>query len=110
MGVYVFCGASFSKNNSGTKVNVTAKDKGCLLNGDIAGIIPDAPILHEVEMEDKDGSIYYEQILLFNIIQELVHHYGGEKMSNIYISDIPEKIRQLMVYNGSRPIYLELSE
>lgn len=110
MGVYVFCTASFSKNNSGTKVNVTAKDKGCLLNGDIAGTIPDTIALHEVELEDKDGSIYYEQILLFNIIQELVHHYGGEKMSNIYISDIPEKIRQLMVYNGSRPIYLELSE
>ena len=110
MGVYVFCGASFSKNNSGTKVNITAKDKGCLLNGDIAGIIPDTVVLHEVERVNEDGSIYYEQILLFNIIQELVHHYGGEKMSNIYISDIPEKIRQLMVYNGSREVYLELSE
>ena len=59
MGVYVFCTASFSTNNSGTKVNVTAKDKGCLLNGDIAGTIPDTVVLHEVELEDKDGSIYY---------------------------------------------------
>lgn len=106
-GLYVFTGASFSKSSNGTRVNVTAKDKGCLLNGDVAGIIPETVNFHEAELEDENGDIYYEQLLIFNIIQELVHHYGGEKMSNIYIADIPLQIRQLMSYEGSRPIYIQ---
>ena len=112
-GMYVFINASFQKNNNGTSVSITAKDKGCLLNGDVAGVIPETAILHEYEEEirNEDGSIsiVYTQVLIFDIIKELVHHYGGEKLSNIFIADIPDKIRQLMSYNGSRPVYIQTS-
>lgn len=109
-GTFVFCGASFSHSSSSTNVNVTAKDKMCLLNGDVAGTIPDTVIFNEIEVEDDEGNISYEQVLVFNIIQEMVNHYGGEKISNIYVSDIPEKIRQLMTYHGNRPIYMQPTE
>lgn len=109
-GVFVFANASFSKNATQTSISVTAKDKMCLLNGDIAGTIPDTTVFHQVLLEDEDGGLYYEPILIFDIIQELVHHYGGEKLSNIYISDIPEKIRALMSYKGNRPVYMLVEE
>ncbi|MBR4983872.1 MAG: hypothetical protein IKY94_15105 [Lachnospiraceae bacterium] len=80
-----------------------------MLNGDVAGVIPETVIFHEAEIVDENGDIYYQQILIFKIIQELMHHYGGEKISNIYIADIPEQIRYLMSYNGSRPIYIQTS-
>lgn len=109
-GIYVFCDASFSHSANGSTVSVTAKDKMCLLNGDIAGQISDTVVLHEMELEDEQGEIYYEKILIFNIINEFVHHYGGEKMSSIFVSDVPLKIRQLMSYQGNRPIYMEVRD
>ena len=108
-GLYIFTNASFSHNSSGTTVNVSAKDKMCALNGEVGGIIPDTVLFHEQEYV-KEGIRIIEPIKVFKIIQELVNHYGEEALSNIYINDIPDQARQLMYYNGDRPIYLEISE
>lgn len=113
-GTYVFTNASFVHNASSLTVNVTAKDKMCLLNGDVGGVIPDTIILHELtyseEVLDENGTEivnYYEQILVHQIIKELVNHYGEEKLQNIYINDIPDQARWLMAYQGDSPIYFE---
>ena len=110
-GIFVFCGINMSKNASSRVVNITAKDKMCLLNGDVAGVIPDTVVLHEYEVYNElIGNYYYEPIVLYEIIKELVHHYGNEKYSNIHIENIPLKIRQLMQYQGNKPIYMEKDE
>lgn len=106
-GLYVFTDASFTHNASSVTVNVTAKDKMCLLNGDVAGVIPDTVIFHEYEETDEDGNITYVQILIFNLIKELVNHYGEEAIHRIFINDVPLQVRQLMQYNGNRPLYME---
>ena len=41
-GVYVINGASTSRGNNGTTINLQVKDKMCLLNGECGGIIPAA--------------------------------------------------------------------
>ena len=46
-GTYVFTNASFTHNASSISVSVNAKDKMCLLNGEVGGTIPDTVILHE---------------------------------------------------------------
>lgn len=109
-GVYIFITASFSKSINGVTINVTAKDKGCLINGEVGGTIPETAVFHELIEESENGEIFYSPVLIFDIVQEIMHHYGNEKLSNILISDIPNKIRQLMTYSGNRPIYLEKNE
>lgn len=106
-GLYIFTGISFNHNSNNLTANITAKDKGCLLNGDVAGVIPETAVLHEYELEAEDGGIYYESVLIYNIIYELMSHYGGENKARIFINDIPEKIRQLMEYQGATPIWME---
>lgn len=106
-GLYIFTGISFNHNSNNLTANITAKDKGCLLNGDVAGVIPETAVLHEYELEAEDGNISYEPILIYNIIYELMSHYGGENKARIFVNDIPEKIRQLMEYRGATPIWME---
>jgi len=43
---------------------------------------------------------------IYQIIQELVHHYGGEQLGKILINDIINKINQVMKWTGSTPLYL----
>lgn len=111
LGVYVFTDASFTHNTSSVSVNVTAKDKMCLLNGDVGGTIADTVLLHErVSEETLENGEVIEEIsnpLVSQIIRELVNHYGEEQLQNIYINDVPDQARQLMKYMGADPIYFE---
>ena len=105
-GMYVFVNASFTHNASTLTVNVTAKDKMCLLNGEVGGTIADTAILHERYEIDENNNTTISYPTIFQIIQELVNHYGNEALQNIFINNIPDEARQLMRYNGSRPLYL----
>ena len=60
LGVYVFITASFNHSTSGTSISVTARDKMCLLNGQIQGQIPESIILHSRETYVYDSNIYKE--------------------------------------------------
>lgn len=108
-GVYVFNTASFQHNSTNTTVSVTAKDKMCLLNGDVGGTIPDTVIFHEIEQIDEEGNSTFVQILMYQLIVELVNHYGEEKLQNIFVNNVPLQIRQLMQYQGDRPLFMEYS-
>ncbi len=55
------------------------------------------------EMED----IVYVPVLIYTLIEECVHHYGGEKLQNIRIDNVPLEAKSLLEYRGNRPIYLE---
>lgn len=99
MGVYVFISANFTHSTSACTVAVTARDKMCLLNGSVQGTIPDTVILHETSE--------YEPVIIYDIIQELVNHYGQEPLQNMFINDIPDHGRLLIKYMGADPIYLE---
>lgn len=49
LGLYVFVSANFNHSTSGTTISVSARDKMCLLNGQIQGVMPESPILHNRE-------------------------------------------------------------
>lgn len=109
-GTYVFTNASFTHNASSISVSVNAKDKMCLLNGEVGGTIPDTVILHERinnTVINGETVIIYEHPTIFQIIAELVNHYGEESLVNIFINDIPEQAKQLMQYNGNIPMHLQ---
>lgn len=102
LGIYVIFDPSISHQVSqGATISLTLKDKMCLLNGDAGGVIPASVTFSE--REDSNGDI--ENPLMYQIIFEVVNHFGAEDASKIIISDIDEQIKQVMKYVGNTPIY-----
>ena len=104
----VFFITSFSMNSSSSSaVNLSLglKDKMALLNGDIGGKLPSTVRFDSMETQLSTGEWVEQKVLIFNIINELVHHYGGEDLNNIIIEDVPLRIRAIMKWTGENPLY-----
>ena len=107
LGIFVIAGISISQSLTGIDVNLSLKDKMCLLNGECGGILPASITFNEIETSsDIDGETKIEQPTIYQIIQELVNHWGGEQLGRILISDIENRIRQVVRWNGEESIYL----
>ena len=106
----VFYINSFSVNSStSSAVNLTLslKDKMSLLNGEVGGTLPATVQFDTMTTQLADGTITEQKVLYYNIITELVHHWGEEDLNNIIIQDVPLRIRRIMQWNGENPIWLK---
>ena len=107
LGIFVIAGVSISQSLIGIDVSLSLKDKMCLLNGECGGVLPASITFNEIETSsDIDGETKIEQPTIYQIIQELVNHWGGEQLGRILISDIENRIRQVVRWNGEESIYL----
>ena len=109
----VFYINSFSMNSStSSAVNLTInlKDKMCLLNGDVGGVLPATVQFDIMTTQLADGTITEQKVLYYNIITELVHHWGEEDLNNIIIQDVPLRIRRVVQWNGNDDIYLSVAD
>ena len=79
----------------------------CLLNGDCGGTLPSSVTFSEKEYLDSNGETQIEKVLIYQIIQELVNHFGGEQLSKIIISDVDTRLRQVMKWTGANPVYIK---
>jgi len=103
---YINSFAMNSATSSAVNLSLQLKDKMCLLNGDIGGVLPSTVQFDIMTTQLADGTITEQKVLYYNIITELVHHWGGEELSNIIIQDVPLRIRKIMQWNAENPIYL----
>lgn len=100
---------SFSCNTSaGSALNlsITMRDKMSLLNGDAGGILPSTTIVDEMDTQLPTGETISKKVPLYGIIQEMVNHWGKEDLNNIVIEDVPLRIKRVMRWTGSYPLYL----
>lgn len=95
-----------SSTTSGVNLNLTLKDKMCMLSGDLGGHFGSTVTFDVMDTQLPSGEYAEEKVLIYNIIQELVHHYGGEDLNNIVIEDVPLRIRRVMKWTGSNPLYM----
>ena len=105
----VFFIKNFACNASSTtsmNISLTINDKMSMLNGDAGGTFPSTIILDEQDTQTETGAYATEKVLIYNIIQEIVHHWGGEDLNNIVIEDVPLRIKRIMKWNGDTPLYL----
>lgn len=105
----VFFIKSFACNSSSTtalNISLTVNDKMSMLNGDAGGTFPSTIILDEQDTQTETGEYATKKVLIYNIIQEVVHHWGGEDLNNIVIEDVPTRIKRIMRWNGDTPLYL----
>ena len=104
-GVYLIIAANISNSLSGINISLTLHDKMALLNGECGGTLPASIILSQLEDIDENGQPIIRQPTIYQIIQQLVNHFGGQQLGKIIISDIDNEARQVMKWTGSTPLY-----
>lgn len=104
-GTFILSAATVSRSTSGWNISISGKDKMCLLDGTVGGMLPASVTFHEKLIMQDNGDIEIQYPTLFQIIFEAVNHWGGEKVENIIITDIDEQIKMLVRYMGDTPIY-----
>ena len=105
-GTFFISSFSISANaNSATVISLSLKDKMAMLNGDIGGHFPAAVVFDKMDTQLPDGTYMEQKVLIYQIIQELINHYGKEPLANIVIEDIPLRIRRIVQWGGQQPLY-----
>ena len=105
-GIFVIVNPSISHGTNGTNISITCKDKMCLLNGEVGGIIPASTQFDEYETIDEEGNWIITKPTIIQIIREVVNHFGGEQLGKIIISDIDTRIKKVMKWIANSPLYL----
>lgn len=107
LGVYIVSSISIQQNINGISVSLSLKDKMCLLNGECGGTLPASITFHEIETSDQfDTNIVIKNPTIYQIIQELVHHWGNEQLGKILIGDVETRIKQVVRWGGEKNLYI----
>ena len=104
----IFFITSFSMNSSTTtavNLSIGLKDKMAMLNGDIGGQLRATTRFDIMTTQLATGEEVDQKVLIYNLIIELVNHFGGEDLNNIIIEDVPLRIRAIMRWMGENPLY-----
>ena len=104
-GIYIIKSANFTHNNSSVSISISLIDKMGLLDGTCGGTLPATVIFDEYETLNENGELALSRPTIFQIIQELVNHYGNEQLGKILI-DVDTYVRQVMRWHGNVPLYL----
>lgn len=104
-GLYVIMGLSLSHSTDGTNISLSLKDKMVLLDGECGGTFPATVTLNQKDDIDEEKNPVLIEVPIYQIIQEVVNHFGGIPISQILINDIDLKIRQVMKWIGDIPLY-----
>ena len=106
LGVYVITGNSISYSDSGLVASIQLKDKMCLLNGECGGTFPASVVFDNYTTIDDNGNQIISRPTIYQIIQELVNHFGGQQLGKIIISDLDTRVKQVVKWIGHVPLYV----
>ncbi len=108
LGVYVMFNPSIAHSMQGVTISMQLKDKMCLLNGDLGGEIHSSVDFsyQDQVVNINSESVDKKQVLIYNIIKELVNHWGNQKLSNIIISEVPLRIKRVVKWIGNERVWL----
>lgn len=107
LGIYIISSISISSSvGSNITASLQLKDKMCLLNGESGGTLPASVTFSSYDILDSSGSYYIEQPTIYTIIRYLVNYFGKEQLPKIIISDIDNRIKKVMKWTGSNPLYI----
>lgn len=106
LGIFVISNPSISHSKTGTSISLSLKDKMVLLNGECGGVIPASTVFHEYEIMDPEtGEYILQKPTIVQIVREVVNHFGGEQLGKIIISDLDTRIKKVMKWTGTSPLY-----
>lgn len=105
LGLYVITSASLTRSLSAYTISLQLRDKMCLLNGDCGGVIPASTIFDNYDTVDENGEWVNIRPTIYQIIRELVNHFGGEQLGKIIISDLDLKVKQAVKWIGNSQLF-----
>lgn len=107
-GIFVISTFSSSLGLKNLNINISGKDKMCLLNGEMGGIIQDYIVnLSSIdEYDDLTGEMVTRDLTIREIIISVLTTYGHEKIENIFIEDLEDYGTNWMEYRGEEELYL----
>lgn len=106
-GTYVISSFSSSLSLGNFDISIQGRDKMCLLNGEIGGMVHSLTTdFGSYDQIDKEGNVTNIQMIIRDIIKSMVHEYGKEPYHNIVINDLEDTGVELMEYRGDNPLYL----
>lgn len=108
LGVFIMFNPSVSHGIDGVSISMQLKDKMCLLNGDLGGQIHSSvDFAYQDQTVDADSATLEKNpVLIYNIITQLVNHWGNEQLDKIIISEVPLQIKKVVRWVGNSNIYL----
>lgn len=107
LGTYIISSVSITNTNSQiASASLQLKDKMCLLNGECGGLLPASVTFSSYDVLDANGAYQTEQPTIYTIIKYVVNYFGGEQLPKILISDVDERVRKVMKWTGSNPLYI----
>ena len=107
LGVFIIVSPSISHSVTDATINISAKDKMCLLNGEVSGVLPAPVNLHEKYVRREDGSTQVQAVSTYDIVRETVIELGGEDPAKVFINDIPLKVKKLVKYVGKKQLFFD---
>ena len=105
-GIYVLTSFNVSRSTTNFTINLSGKDKMCLLNGEIGGNLESSIDFGTIEEEDINGNWVIRKIPIQDIIRNAIHVYGKEPYHNIIINDLDSYGVELLEYRYDIPMYL----
>lgn len=101
LGIFIIMKPNISKATNGVSISLSLQDKMCLLNGTRGGIIPAYTIFDSVDEVMPDGNTETKKLLIYNIVQELVNHFGNIPLEKIIIKDLDVVAKEVRQWNDS---------
>ena len=105
LGYYVITSSSITQDQNGIFISLQLKDKMCLLNGECGGTLPAAVVFDNYITINDLGQEVIERPSIYQIIRQLVNHFGGQQLGKIIISDLDTRVKQVMQWTSSSPLY-----
>ena len=107
LGIYVMFNPSIAHSMQGVSISMQLKDKMCLLNGDLGGQIHSSvDFSYQDQLVDADTTVLEKNpVLIYNIIKELVNHWGNEQLHKIIISEVPLQIKSVVKWTGNQSVW-----
>ena len=104
-GIYILTDFKANAKVNGYTINLSAKDKMCLLNGDIGGVFnASTDVIKEEYWDEELGKFKVEKKPLDYLIRELVHHYGKENFGHIVVEI--ETAREILENRSGITLYV----
>lgn len=102
LGIFIIITPNISKGTDGVKISLSLQDKMCLLNGTRGGVIPATVRFDEVDEISPSGEVVTKKIIIYQIIQELVNHFGGIPLNKIIIKDIDSIVKSVIKWSNTQ--------
>lgn len=105
-GLFIMTSFSSSLNTNSYTISIGGKDKMCMLNGEIGGVVESVSAnFGQRDILDEENNRTTEDVLIKDIILEAVHHYGKEPYHNIVVEDVDDEGLELLEYRGDANLY-----